>query len=731
MSQSGYTPIYIYNSGTATNVPTSGNLGNGELAINYADGKLFYKDGSGNVQVIASKSGNVNVSSFSAGTTGFTPSTATTGAVTLSGTLATTNGGTGLTSFTANGVVYASSTSALATGSALTFDGSSLVVANGDLTIGTNGKKLYVNYIANNSGTDLNISAGNQIFSIAGSEKMRLNTSGYLGIGTSSPTNPLTVTGTANASYTSSKGIVVDYTGSSTGVVVPIGFSWSSSISTQNPYWGMGLIPVSFGSGTAALGYYIGGSEAMRIDSSGNLLVGTASSSGKVTVNSGASGSVYASSNTGQFQFYGTDGASSLGLYADNTNGNKIYWGGNDVLRFVDVSTERMRIDSSGNVGIGTSSPTNPLHVIGSILTSNTSGNAYLQALSTNNGSSAYFRSTANTIGGTAQTWYVGQNLSGSAGAFEIYDSALGGDLLNSPAGSGNLGLGVTPSAWSGATALQLLKSGNTYGDGVFYNWVAGISLNSYRSGNAWYNSYTSNPTGRFEIGNGASGAVAGFGWFYGSGGTAGASASQSQLMTLDTSGNLLVGTTSANGKLYVYKASGSTTNTYIETNTANYAAANIYSVLTGSGNNNTTAVLYAGYNITHGDVIYVYGNGNVVNVNNSYGAISDVKLKENIVDATPKLADLLKVQVRNYNLKSDPTHKQLGVVAQELEQVFPSMIDESPDKDKDGNDLGTTTKSVKYSVFVPMLIKAIQELNTLVTTQSAEIAALKQKVGI
>ena len=56
------------------------------------------------------------VTTFSAGTTGFTPSSATAGAVTLAGTLATTNGGTGLTSFTSGGAVYASSTSALTTG---------------------------------------------------------------------------------------------------------------------------------------------------------------------------------------------------------------------------------------------------------------------------------------------------------------------------------------------------------------------------------------------------------------------------------------------------------------------------------------------------------------------------------------------------------------------------------------------------------------------------------------
>jgi len=56
------------------------------------------------------------VTSFSAGTTGFTPSTGTTGAITLAGTLATTNGGTGLTLFTSGGAVYATSTSALTTG---------------------------------------------------------------------------------------------------------------------------------------------------------------------------------------------------------------------------------------------------------------------------------------------------------------------------------------------------------------------------------------------------------------------------------------------------------------------------------------------------------------------------------------------------------------------------------------------------------------------------------------
>lgn len=57
MAQTGYTPIQLYHSTTASNTPTAGNLAPGELAINTADGKLFYEDSGGNVQVIATKAG--------------------------------------------------------------------------------------------------------------------------------------------------------------------------------------------------------------------------------------------------------------------------------------------------------------------------------------------------------------------------------------------------------------------------------------------------------------------------------------------------------------------------------------------------------------------------------------------------------------------------------------------------------------------------------------------------
>jgi hypothetical protein len=127
-------------------------------------------------------------------------------------------------------------------------------------------------------------------------------------------------------------------------------------------------------------------------------------------------------------------------------------------------------------------------------------------------------------------------------------------------------------------------------------------------------------------------------------------------------------------------------------------------------------------------DRLIIYSNGNVVNRNNSYGLLSDIKLKENIVDATPKLDKLMQVRIVNYNLIDDPDLKQIGVIAQELEQVFPALVDEHIDRDDENNDLGTTTKSVKMSVFVPILIKAIQEQNQTIQELSNRLIKLESK---
>jgi len=115
MAQATYTPISLYYSTTASAAPTAGNLVNGELAINIIDGQLYYKDNAGAVQIIATKAAVTNVNSISFGTTGLTPSTATTGVVTVAGTLAVANGGTGVTSSTGSGNVVLSTSPTLVT----------------------------------------------------------------------------------------------------------------------------------------------------------------------------------------------------------------------------------------------------------------------------------------------------------------------------------------------------------------------------------------------------------------------------------------------------------------------------------------------------------------------------------------------------------------------------------------------------------------------------------------
>lgn len=168
--------------------------------------------------------------------------------------------------------------------------------------------------------------------------------------------------------------------------------------------------------------------------------------------------------------------------------------------------------------------------------------------------------------------------------------------------------------------------------------------------------------------------------------------------------GNLLVGTTSAiSSSNTIFRTSGANNPVLSLFKNSSANTDNAFVVLNGAGGGTNSFVVLA--------------NGNALNTNNSYGAISDVRLKENIEDATPKLADLMQVKVRQYNLIADEEkQKQLGVVADELETIFPAMVTE-------GND---GFKNVKYSVFVPMLIKAIQELKAELDTAKAEIATLK-----
>jgi hypothetical protein len=118
--------------------------------------------------------------------------------------------------------------------------------------------------------------------------------------------------------------------------------------------------------------------------------------------------------------------------------------------------------------------------------------------------------------------------------------------------------------------------------------------------------------------------------------------------------------------------------------------------------------------------------DGDVYNANGTYGSLSDVKLKENIVDAQSQWDDIKQLRVRNYNFKpetNNSTHKQIGVIAQEIENVSPGLVNTVSDRDAEGNDLGTVTKSVNYSVLYMKAVKALQEAMERIETLQGMVA--------
>ena len=129
--------------------------------------------------------------------------------------------------------------------------------------------------------------------------------------------------------------------------------------------------------------------------------------------------------------------------------------------------------------------------------------------------------------------------------------------------------------------------------------------------------------------------------------------------------------------------------------------------------------------------VFEVEGDGDVKNANNSYGSTSDEKLKENIADASSQWDDIKNVKVRKFSYKIDKesSANKIGVIAQELEKVSPNLVTDSIDRDSDtGEDLGTKTKSVKYSILYMKAVKALQEAMTRIETLEAKVKTLESK---
>ena len=344
MSQSGFTPIQLYYSTTASTAPSAGNLANGELAINITDGKLFYKDNGGVVQVLATKGAGTiggattQVQYNNAGTLAGSAN------MTFDGTTLTLGANPVLSGGTANGVAYLNGSKVLTTGSALTFNGSELgisgsgrlqtLTSTGDFSsTGTAylrwydsvGAKGYIGYAGTastltlaSSMSGLDLQSNTYVTFSTPTEQMRLTSTG-LGIGTSSITNKLTVNGSIGAS--GSSGAFSLYRRDTNAYAVGM-YSASGGLLIDMP-----------GVGTAA-----------TLDSSGNLGLGVTSipTVGSTTVFAvgAASGGTLAITQSGSIVYRTSASTSGVDFY--NPNASPLQW--------YTAGALRMTLDSTGKL---------------------------------------------------------------------------------------------------------------------------------------------------------------------------------------------------------------------------------------------------------------------------------------------------------------------------------------------------------------------------------------------
>ena len=192
-------------------------------------------------------------------------------------------------------------------------------------------------------------------------------------------------------------------------------------------------------------------------------------------------------------------------------------------------------------------------------------------------------------------------------------------------------------------------------------------------------------------------------GFFIDAGGDFGMSFDGTQV--LETDGSLLALTPSTAVTVNTTSTTFSTGNDFqliVESNSgAGYGA--VY--IRGDGGGGDYIIL--GADASNNSEFVVYGDGDVVNTNNSYGGISDKRIKKNIRPSRGYLEDLNKLEVKKYDLKRGFAKERetggLGLVAQDVERIFPSLVK---------TDESSGLKSIKYSVLTPMLITAVQELS-------------------
>lgn len=193
--------------------------------------------------------------------------------------------------------------------------------------------------------------------------------------------------------------------------------------------------------------------------------------------------------------------------------------------------------------------------------------------------------------------------------------------------------------------------------------------------------------------------------------------------MRISSNGNVGIGGTSSFKFDVRNNGAVSQVTAYFANEGTNSTVNNLYSVIP-SQSFNTNSSHFAGQ--TAGTNTWLlYGNGTT-----SYS--SDANLKKNIVTTRDGyIDDVAKLRVVKYQWKanSDDSAVELGLIAQEVAEVFPGLVKDETAISPDGTK-GATSKVILGSVFQPILIKCVQELNTMIKEQQAQIEELKAEIA-